>query len=197
MKTKQLLLTGITCLFCCNLAFAQGGAPDEKQAAMEKAWMAFMTPGDIHKMIAASDGDWNEEITMWMDPAAPPTKTTATCTNSMIMDGRYQQSIHKGEYNGMPFHGMSIWGYNNGRKMFESTWIDNMGTGVMFMEGVWDEKSKTATMKGKNTDPVTGKTVQAREIFRFIDDNTQMLEMYETRDGKEMKTMEIKFTRKK
>lgn len=49
-----------------------------------------------------------------------------------------------------------------------------MGTGVMFMEGVWDEKSKTATMKGKSTDPVTGKTLQAREIFRFIDDNTQL-----------------------
>lgn len=78
----------------------------------------FYDPGDIHKMIAACDGDWNEEITMWMDPAAPPTKSTAMCTNSMIMDGRYQQSIHKGDFNGMPFHGMSIWGYNNARKMF-------------------------------------------------------------------------------
>ena len=26
-----------------------------------KAWQTYMTPGEVHKMIARSDGEWNEE----------------------------------------------------------------------------------------------------------------------------------------
>lgn len=39
-----------------------------------KAWMTYMTPGDMHKMLAESEGEWNEDITMWMAPGAPPLK---------------------------------------------------------------------------------------------------------------------------
>jgi len=47
-----------------------------------------MTPGDMHKMLAAAEGIWEEDITMWMDPAAPATKSTATSKIEMIMGGR-------------------------------------------------------------------------------------------------------------
>lgn len=196
MKTKHYLFTAIFLMAGRQLSFSQGGVPDQNQLAMEAAWMKFATPGAMHKMIAASDGDWNEEITMWMAPGAPETQSKAECTNSMIMDGRYQQSVHTGDFNGMPFHGISIWGFNNARKMFESSWIDNMGTSVMYMEGTYDEKTKSVSMKGKSTDPITGKQVMAREVMKFIDDKTQVMEMYETKEGKERKIMEIKFTRK-
>ena len=132
-----------------------------------------------------------------MVPGAPPTMSTATCTNSMIMGGRYQQSAHKGMYNGMPFEGMSLWGYNNASKRFESTWIDNMGTAIMYTEGVYDPKTRTIVFKGRSVDPVTHKPTMVREVFVFVDDSTQTMEMYETKDGKENKTMAIKFARKK
>jgi hypothetical protein len=35
----------------------------------------------------------------------------------------------------MPFEGISTLGYDNAKKTFFSTWIDNMGTGMMVMEG--------------------------------------------------------------
>ncbi len=194
MKQKITLLAAACVWAFSGMLMAQPSK--EEQAAMEKAWNDFMTPGEMHKMMASSNGEWNEEITFWMDPSAPPTKNTAVCTNTMILGGRYQQSVHKGEFGGMPFEGVSTWGYNNSRKLFESSWIDNMGTGVMYMEGGWDEKTKSCTMKGKSTDPVTGRQYMAREVMRFIDDNTQIMEMYESKDGKERKTMEIKFTRK-
>lgn len=165
-------------------------------AAMMKAWEAYMTPGKYHQMLAKDDGNWNEEITMWMSPSGPPEKSTATAVNTMIMGGRYQESVHTGNFNGMPFEGRSIVGYDNGRKMYVSSWIDNMGTGIMYMEGRWDDKSKSIIFKGKSFDPMTNKEVMIRQVFKPIDDNTQILEMYDTKMGKEMKTMEIKFTRK-
>jgi hypothetical protein len=53
-------------------------------------------------------------------------------------------------------------------------------------------------MKGKMIDPGTTAEVDVRETFKVIDDNTQEMEMFIAMpDGKEFKTMNIKYTRKK
>jgi hypothetical protein len=71
-----------------------------------------------------------------------------------------------------------------------------MGTGIMTMTGKWDESSKTINFTGTCVDPTTGKEMKVREVFKLVDDNHQTMEMYMTTDGKEHKSMEIKFTRK-
>lgn len=159
---------------------------------MMKAWQVYMTPGDVHKMLSKWDGIWSEDITMWMDPSAAPTKSKAIVTNNMILGGRYQKSKHEGTMDGQPFEGISTLGYDNTKKMFQSTWIDNMGTGIMFMEGTWDEITKTMHFKGKSTDPVSGKEMEVREEYMIIDNNNHKLEMYMTMPGQpEMKSMVI------
>ena len=167
-------------------------------ATMMKNWQEYMTPGDMHKMIAKWDGTWNGDITMWMYPGAPEQKMKGTAVNKMIMNGLYQESNHTGTMMGMPFNGKSILAYDNHRKEFISTWIDNMGSGIMVMRGTWDDATKTCTLKGKMVDPGTKGDIEERETFKIIDDNTQEMEMFVTGpDGKEFKTMNIKFTRKK
>jgi hypothetical protein len=118
----------------------------------------------------------------------------------MIMDGRYQQANHSGNMMGMPFEGQSTLGYDNNSKQFISTWIDNAGTGIMVLKGTWDPGSKSMTLTGKMIDPVSGtnRETDIREVFKVVDDNTQTMEMYcPGMDGKEFKTMEIKYTRSK
>jgi hypothetical protein len=166
--------------------------PEEEQ----KAWMAYMTPGEVHQMLAKSNGTWIGEGQMWMNPDSPATKFTGTAVNKMVLGGRYQESVHTGTMMGMPFEGRSTVGYDNAKKMFQSTWVDNMGTGVMYMEGPWDEATKSITFKGKGIDPGTGKELDMKEVFQIIDDNTQKMEMYCTKDGKEMKSMEMTMKRK-
>ncbi len=41
------------------------------------------------------------------------------------------------------FEGMSLMGYDNAKKVFMSSWVDNMGSGIMQMEGTWDPNTKT------------------------------------------------------
>lgn len=171
-------------------------APPMDSAAMMQAWQAYMTPGDVHKMIAQSNGTWEGDVTMWMEPGKPPIKSKATAVNKMIFDGKYQQSTHKGNMMGMPFEGMSILGYDNAKKVLFSSWIDNMGTGMMKLEGTWDSTTHTVNLKGTMVDPMSGKDIECRETFTMIDDNNQKLEMYCTQQGKEMKTMEILYKRK-
>ena len=172
--------------------------PVDSATAM-KAMMDYATPGESHKMLAKSNGTWNGEVTMWMAPDAPPSTSSMTMVNKMVMDGRYQVSEAKGNMMGMPFNGMSTTGYDNHKKVFMSTWIDNMGTGIMKLEGPWDEATKSTTLTGKMIDPASGKECDFKEVYTIIDDNNQVMEMYgpDPKTGKQFKTMEIKLTRKK
>ena len=74
-----------------------------------------------------------------------------------------------------------------------------MGTGVMKMEGPWDEATKSTTLTGTSIDPSTGREYEFKEVYKIIDDNNQLMEMYgpDPKTGKQFKTMEIKLTRKK
>jgi hypothetical protein len=73
-----------------------------------------------------------------------------------------------------------------------------MGTGIMIGEGPWDEATKSITIKGKMIDPSSKKEMDFREVFTVVDATTQKMEMFAPApDGKEFKSMEITFTRKK
>jgi hypothetical protein len=201
MKTKHTLILGSLLFISCSL-FAQdavkkdapGGAPAPSKE--EAAWMAYMTPGPMHKMMAESNGDWTEDLTFWMAPGAPPTKAQAKCSMRMILGDRYQEAVSTGMMMGMPFEGISTVGYDNARKVFQSTWIDNMGTGISYLEGKYDEKTKTVNSTGKMVDPSTGNEEMVRQVMKFVDAKTQVMEMYQTKDGKEFKNMEIVFNKK-
>jgi hypothetical protein len=190
-RTSIALCAVLVCMFS-----SQAQMPDSNAMAN---WAKYMTPGKEHQMMASWDGTWEGDITMWMSPGAPPTKTKGTSINKMVLDGRYQQSTHTGSFEGMPMNGISTLAFDNAKKVFITTWIDNMGTGVMIGEGPWDDVNRSITIKGKMIDPTTGKECEFKEIFKVIDDDHQLMEMYapDPTTGKQFKTMEIKFTRKK
>jgi hypothetical protein len=120
------------------------------------------------------------------------------------MDGRYFISEHSGKFQmpgpdgkamEMDFKGVSTEGYDNAKKKFVATWIDNMGTGIMFLEGTYDSMNKTFTYRGEE-EMIPGTKTKVREVIRITDNDHHVLEWYEDRGGTEVKTMEIAFTRK-
>ena len=166
-------------------------------AAAAKAWENQMTPGEMHKWMASQDGKWKCEVTMWPAPGAPPMPTEeSTAEYKMILGGRYQESRYKGKMMGMDFEGRSIMAYDNAKKIFVSSWVDNMGTGIMITEGPYDEANKAIHMTGKMTDATTGKDMEIRQEIKMPDEKTQITELYCTQNGKEFKNMEIKMTKK-
>lgn len=172
-------------------------APMPDSATMMKNWQVYMTPGEPHKLMASWDGTWTGDIQMWMAPGAPPQVSKATAVNKMMYGGRYQNSKHSSNMMGMPFEGESTMGYDNSKKLFVSSWLDNMGTGIVMMEGAWDEATKTLTLTGKCVDPMTGRDMVLKQTMKVVDNNNQFIEMYGPGpDGKEFKMMEIKLTRK-
>jgi hypothetical protein len=189
MKRLTVAMLALAAVCVSFTSFAQNN--DDMQAMM-----AYSTPGDIHKMLAKSAGSWTCTVTMWMQPGQPPMNATASATAEMILGGRYLQAKNTGTMFGQPFEGIGVTGYDNAKKMFVSTWIDNFGTGIMTMTGSWDGASKSINYTGSMVDPVSKKDIAVREVWKFVDDNNQVMEMYTTMNGQEFKNMEIKYMRK-
>lgn len=167
------------------------GMPD---AAGMEAMMKAMTPGDMHALMAKRAGTWDCTMKMFM-PGMPQEPAKGTMTISMILGGRYQHFQYKGSFMGQDFEGAGTAGYNNVTKKFESTWMDNMGTGTMFSTGELDKDGRLV-MQGEFADPMTGKTVKQREVTTHKSDDEGLMEFYHTgADGKEMKVMEIAMKR--
>jgi hypothetical protein len=161
-----------------------------------KVWQEYMTPGKMHEGMAATTGDWTYESTMWMAPDTDPVTSKGTMTSEMLLGGRYMKQVHKGEMMGMPFEGINIVGFDNAKQKYVSTWMDNMGTGMMTAEGTYDEATKSINMTGSYFDPMTKTNLEFREVVKMVSDKEQHMEMYMLNEGKEFKNMEIVFTKK-
>jgi hypothetical protein len=191
-NTKEKMVTEDTTVVADTTATEEPEMIEEPMdsIAMQKAWEAYMTPGEPHKMMAEEVGKWNNEMTFWMGPEEE--KATSTADIKMIMGGRYQVGNYSGKMMGMDFEGQSTLAYDNATDEYISTWIDNMGTGLGVLRGTYDEATKATTLNGTMVDPMTGKDKQVREVYTIVDENTRRMEMYEiAADGKEVKTMEI------
>lgn len=218
MKTKFAVLacvmTGAIGAAIGSLAVAGGDAhkaPDHKGSAPEmklpagwtmedmQACMDAGTLGDMHKELAKGTGQWTGKTTQWMAPGADPVYSECTNTVTMVMDGRFQKCEFNGEMPGMgPFTGLGYQGYDNVSKKFVSTWMDNMGTGIMFGTGERSADGKAITWTYTANCPLTKKPTTMREVQRFLGDKSMTMEMHCTdpKTGKEFKCMEIELTRK-
>ena len=177
------------------------------EAEMMKQMMEMAKLNENHKLLASMVGSWSYTIKMWMnpDPNAKPQESKGTAVRKSLWDGRYfifnvagkmQMPEPDGKMKETMFKGESIEGYDNVKQKFVSTWIDNMGTGIMMAEGTYDPATKTFTYTIEH-ELMPGVKQQIREVVKIVDKDHHTLEWYENREGKEVKTMEINYTRKK
>jgi hypothetical protein len=201
MKLKVCLTGALLCAFAFT-AVAQhdhdATAKPTMDPAMMEAMMKAGIPGDQHKKLDAMVGSWDTKVTMWPMPGADPMTSVGTSTNTWTMGGRYLEQRFKGDFAGMPFEGLGYTGYDNVKKQYWGTWIDNMSTGMMTSVGTSASDGKTWEFTGTMADPMTGKDSMVKEKVTVTDADHHMMEMWGPGpDGKMYKSMEIAYTRKK
>ena|ERR1041385_852892 len=200
-----IALSGAICL----PAFAaddkkEKGDKQPSESDMMAMMMEIAKPGENHKLLQEGVGSWSYAVKWWMSPDAPPSESKGTSVARAVMEGRYIITDHTGKMQ-MPgpdgkmmdteFKGMAVEGYDNAKKKFVSTWIDNMGTGIMHMEGTYDPATKTLTYTGEY-EMMPGTKTKVRQTIKLTDKNHRLYEFYEDRGGKEVKTMELTYDRK-
>ena len=192
-------LVGVTALVTSRAVSDDKKQPadDAKENEMMAKWAAAGTPGEFHKKLDAFVGDWKGVSKFWMDPSQEPMTSKATMKNTWIFGGRFLKQEYKGQVTGQPFEGFGLWGYDNLKKKYTSTWTDSMSTAIMAELGTCDASGKTFTLFGSHDDPITGKAVKTKSITRIINKDKHVFEMYEPGpDGKLFKNLEIVYTRK-
>jgi hypothetical protein len=223
MKTFTSLITILFAVLIATSSFAQSPATSPESATgstaaqpatatgqpnaqeMMKQMMEMSKLNENHKLLADMNGNWNYTFKFWMNPDAnaPSQESKGTATRKSVMGGRYfvmdvtgkmQMPGEDGKMKDMQFKGMAVEGYDNVKKKFVSSWIDNMGTGIQFSEGTYDPATKAFTFTSE-IEMMPGMKMPVREVIKMTDKDHMMMEWYETRGGQEKKTMEIAYTR--
>jgi len=202
MSKFSRVLCGVAAIaLILGVALAQTGNQPPQMTPEQKAEMEAMmkagTPGAQHQALAASAGTYDLKLKSWHDAAAPAMEETGTAKRSMMLDGRVMFEELTSSMMGTPFTGHGMMGYDNVTGKYWSTWNDSMSTGLMVAEGTCDAQGKTCTFIGHWNDPVKKAPVKARMTTRWTSPTTQIFEMFGPgKDGKEMKMMEITYTKR-
>ena len=153
--------------------------PKDKKIDMKEIMEIYKrvgTTGEPHKLLGKLEGSWITRTRSWMEPDKPPIESNGTCDQKLILNGHYLRQEYSGDMMGLPFSGISIQGYNNHTKKYESIWIDSMSTAVFLFVGTASKDGRTITQECSYDDPVRGPSVW-HTVTKIKDDNTVEFEM--------------------
>ncbi len=193
-----VLVAGCASALLSGVGHAQQAESDAAgQVAMQKA-IEFMTPGPEHALLKHRVGKWTAKIQMWSAPGATPIVAEGTSVVEPIMGGRYLRDTTKSDFQGQPFEGSSIVGYDKLKKKFVSVWIDNFGTGFTTSTGKYDKATKTFRYATTAPDVQLGAYKRIRTLERIVSQDEWVMEIYDTTAaGKEFLMMKAVYKRVK
>ena len=169
----------------------------EQQKRME-TWVKAMTPGAPHKWLAARAGKFDFAGKFWMEPGAPPQVAKGIADRTLLLGGRVLQEKLTSTLMGMPLDGLGLAGYDNVTGRFWSTWNDSLSTGQRVAGGTCDAAGAACSWRGTYSDPDSGKSKAVRLELRLEGADREVLTAFEAgADGKEARTMELSYTRRK
>jgi hypothetical protein len=137
----------------------QGSRPEEAPS-----WLALTRPGEPHRRLDPLVGTW--DLSVGPENAAGGEDSTGTATFRWILGDRFLVEEVSTNLGGAPFEWMGIHGYDNAKKRYVSSWVDNLGTGIDSMTGSFEDATKTLGYEGE-LDEGDGTTVKVRWRVRL------------------------------
>ena len=200
-----LLVLFFLSLLGSGLVFAKDRQNRQQVSGEEQEMMKliekYATPGEFHRHLDYFVGQWQSLQEVWMEPGAEPISRKQEITVKSILGGRFLQAHIKGEMMGKPIEGIVLTGYDNYKQVFFAIQMNNMSTGYMISSGTLDKTGKIRTETALYDDALSGKQVKLKAVTTLIDRDRYLYQLYyiEPGDtqGKEIKSMEILYTRVK
>jgi uncharacterized protein DUF1579 len=207
MKLRMFLFTiAITAALALSISRTDAqdkSKPEAKASAdmqeMMKKWAEVATPSEGHKALESLAGKWDIVTLVWGEGAGkPPSESKGSCETKWILDGRYLLEEMSSQMMGMPYKSMNIIGFDNYKKKYVMSYVDNMGTAIYTGEGKLDPANKVLTSFGKMDDFTTGERDKpVKYVTRVISKDKHIFEIYdEVGSSNEYKVLEIAYTRK-
>ena len=188
-------------LACC--LFAQDKKKDipttpASDSAMAKALDNVITPGEGQERLEFLVGTFDTKLRTWVDPSKPPVESTALAVNTWVLGKRFVQLTLKESVEGEPLNAIGYAGFDNVAKMYQTTWMDEGGTGMIWYKGGFDASGKRATLKASIPHPLTGKPSPLELRLTIDGHGDHFTELWGMGFGSKMfKMVELRFTRRK
>jgi hypothetical protein len=183
-----------TTVLCCAALVAATFLPAQAEKAIAKQPPNPKT--NAHEALAALAGDWQTTCKMAAVPGVPgmekASESTGTEHAELICNGLWLKSTIDSTYQGKPFQGVWLAGYDPFAKTYRSIWVSSQDEPACEATGTWDEKAKTWTFTGKS--PMG--EVRSQYVFRDNDNSTETCWIVAP-DGKETECMQMQRKRAK
>jgi Protein of unknown function (DUF1579) len=169
--------------------------PPSPQSVL-KAMAEAGRPGAEHKKLEPFVGDWNVTLKMWTDPSQPPAELKGTAERKWILGGRFVQETFKGEFDGKPFEGMGVLGYDSAQKKFTIARFCGLSSTASNSLATCDGSGTTFRCATEENCPVSGDKIKGRDEVIVESNDRIVTNVFKTFDGQEVKVMEIVSVRK-
>jgi len=191
MSKHYLIALGIGVVYSITLGYSNARNTNALPA------VDAATPGPVHAQLAKRAGEYTTVTKFSMQPGGPANESTGTAKLTVILDGRFLMEEDAGMFMGQPTKGIRIWGYDNGAKQYESSWMYTGSTGIMRLTGNSSDGGKTVKFVATFNDESGAKQVFDADL-RLLDDDHFAVGLYaKMPDGKPGPTFDTTYTRKK
>ena len=154
-------------------------------------------PTEQHGWLERFVGEWDAEVQMFMQPDQPPMTTSGSEVCRMV-GGFWMVGDGSGSMGEMPYAHRITLGYDPGRGKYIGTWIDSMMSYMWQQEGELDDAGNTLTMRTEGPCPMSGKTLQFREVTEFKSaDHRLFTSFVQQDDGSWQPGLIVNFKRRK
>jgi len=162
-----LLLTTLTLT-------AQSAPPEDsvRRAEMVNQAMELAQPGPEHERLSKLTGEWEQEISIWMEPGSDSVLVHGAAVNEMILGGRFLRFRSELEFMGTKGESLLLIGYDRRYRQYTILALDTWGTYYVSGVGQYDESSNSITVVGEDYDPILEHTQVYEMTFAFEDDDS-------------------------
>lgn len=100
----------------------------------EDAYLKMHKPGEHHKQLKETEGEWDGTGWVQFDPMQPKLPVKGTSKIKLLHGGRFAQTDYSSDMMG-GMTGTAIAGYDNNKKKHTTVWVDSMTTEMMLSTG--------------------------------------------------------------
>jgi hypothetical protein len=175
---------------------AQEGKPKPGAKAEAPPETAVPKPGPHHVHLAKAAGTWDATVEFFGPPGTPIQVSKGVEVNTLDSGGLWLVTDFKGQWEGQPFHGHGLLGYDPAKGRYTSVWADSMSPAMMASEGACDGTGRIRTMTSEGPD-MQGKMTTWRMVSEDKDATTRIFTMSTPGpDGKDQVAMKITYKRR-
>jgi hypothetical protein len=167
---------------------------EEMKKMMEEA----ARPAPEHEKLALDAGTWDADMTMWMDPKGPAETAKGLNVAKSTLGGLWLDEEFSGTFDGKPFTGRTIVGFDKSKQKYFGLWISSGGSSPEVVWGTANAAGDVITFEGEPVSCPMG-LFTPKWVVRRTDADHYTFEHWAKMQGAAdfEKGLEIKYTRRK